>query len=478
MRSGTRSGLGGMGFAVALLAPLTRAEAGPTELPGGLAPPVVEPSPDEPGTPAERHARSLQAEVTRLRNLPFKDPVVIRTRTSGELRDRLLEDLAEEYPPSRVEAVQKAGVRLGFFPPGFDFHRTLSDLLTEQIAGFYDPKRKELCLVDRAAASGLEKLAEGLLEMMSGLQASDIYAIHELTHAAQDQHFDLETLPIEVRDEDDLVMAVKSVVEGDATYVMFDALARSMGQTVDSMSTRGMGAGAVPLGGAADRAPEYLKQSLVFPYFAGLHFIQQARRRGGWERVDALYADLPASTEQVLHPEKFLGPDRDLPQRLSWGELEALPGSAWMRLESNVLGEFGLRQWLKARGVRIGANRFAAGWDGDRYHVYQAKEGGRLLLLLATTWDSADEAAGFTDALSEPMDDAASGRIDGPAGWRGWRRANGEQFWLVPGGSDVLVIDGWTGGEVPERLVAEWRNGLRREEIRRVARVPRKPRKP
>ena len=78
-----------------------------------------------------------------------------------------------------------------------------------------------------------------------------------------------------------------------------------MGQSADTMSTRGMSASAVPFGGKAAKAPEYLKQSLVFPYFAGLHFVQRARRQGGWRRVDALYADLPASTEQILHPEKY-----------------------------------------------------------------------------------------------------------------------------------------------------------------------------
>ncbi len=464
-----------LGLVLLAAAGAAAAEPVPDDAPPAVAPAVPAPDGDD-ASPEVRHARDLQRQVVRLRRLEFKQPIPIRTRTAKELRERILEELKEEYPPARMEAVRKAGIRLGLFPPGFDLGATLTDLLTEQIAGFYDPKRKELCLVDRAAAGGMEKIAEGLLEMMSGLQARDVYAIHELTHAVQDQHYDLETLPIEVRDDDDLVMAVKSVVEGDATYVMFDALARTMGQTADTMSTQGMGAGAMPLGGAADRAPDYLKQSLVFPYFAGLHFVQKARRQGGWPRVDALYADLPASTEQVLHPEKFFGDARDVPQRLAWGALAALPEADWTRLESNVLGEFGVRMFLKARGVRIGANRFAAGWDGDRYHVYAPKEGGRMLLLWVSTWDDAGEAAEFSDALSEPLDADGAGRLDGPAGWRGWRRPDGERLWLVPDGTDVFLVDGWTGDAPPEALVTEWKQGLRREEVTRVDRVPRTPR--
>ncbi len=469
-----------IGCLVSVLPPSARAADPVPEEP--KAPAADAPAGPDPGedpeaglSEAERHTRSLQKQVVRLRRLAFKKPIPIRTRTPKELRERVLEELAEEFPPERMQAVQKAGRRLGFFPPEFDLHVTFTDLLTEQIAGFYDPERKELCIVDRVPASGMEKVAEGLIEMMSGLQASDIYSVHELTHAVQDQHFDLETLPIEVKDNDDLVMAVKSLVEGDATYVMFDVMARAMGQSADTMSTRGMSASAVPFGGKAAQAPEYLKQALVFPYFAGLHFVQRARRQGGWRRVDALYADLPASTEQILHPEKFLGPERDLPQRLQWGKLAALPEATWTLVERNVLGEFGMRMFLKARGVRIGANRYAAGWDGDRYHIYE-EAGGRLLLLLASTWDDADEAADFVTALTEPLDEAAgdAGRLSGPAGWSGWPRPNGERLWIVRDGPDVWLLDGWEGDAAPEALVAEWRERLRREEVTKVERVPRK----
>jgi len=470
-----------------LLAWLALAGAAAAEPAPGVEPPVDAPETPAPAPGADdvppevRHARGLQRKVVRYRGLDFKSDIPIHTRSAKELRARLLEELAEEYPPARMRAVGKAGIRLGLFPEGFDLGQTLTDVLTEQIAGFYDPKRKELCLIDRAGAGGIEQLAEGLLEKMTGLEAKDLYAIHELTHAVQDQHFDLDTLPIEVTDDDDLVMAVKSVVEGDATFVMFEAMARAMGQSVDALATQGLGSGSMPFGGKAAQAPEFLRASLVFPYLAGFSFVARARRSGGWPRIDALYADLPASTEQILHPEKFLGAERDFPQRIQWGAIDALPGPAWSRIESNVLGEFGVRQLLKARGVRVAANRYAAGWDGDRYVVYERQEGGPLLLLWASTWDAETEAVEFVDALAEALDASAGdrNRLEAPApGWRGWRRGAGEGLWLIRDGVDVFLVEGCPGDAAPVALVEAWRKGIRREEVKKVERVPKKARKP
>jgi hypothetical protein len=440
---------------------------------GKATPPADDPS-------LTRYVQRLQERVTRLRGLAFKQNLQIRNLDEKALRKRVLEELDEEYPPARMLAVQKAGIRLGFFPERFDLRQTLTDLLTEQIAGFYDPKRKELCLVDKPTAAGLERFAEGMIEMTTGLKARDLYAIHELTHAVQDQHYDLETLPVEIRDNDDLAMAAKAVVEGDATLVMFDALARAMGQTVDDLATQGMTTGGAPFGGKAAAAPEFLKQSLLFPYFAGLVFIQRAKKQGGWARIDALYADLPASTEQVLHPEKFLGAERDVPTVLRWGDLAALPGTDWTMIESNVLGEFGVRIFLKEHGVRIGANRAATGWGGDRYRVYERKGAARVLLLWASTWDTEADAVKMADALGSAMDEKAGehGVLEGPApAWRGWRTGEGESAWMRRERADVFLVEGWEGKAAPAVLVDEWRTGLKREELKKVERVPRKPKK-
>jgi hypothetical protein len=450
----------------------------PRQAPLGLTSESDE-APAEGGTPQERKARALQRQVTRLRGLEFKAPVRIQSKTVRELHARILEDLDTEYPPHRMEAVQKTGIRLGLFPERFDLRRSLSDLLAEQVAGFYDPKRKELCLVGRTSV-GLERLAEGMLEMMTKIKSEDLYAVHELTHALQDQHYDLETLPIEIEDNDDLAMAVKCVVEGEATYVMLDYLARAMGQSVDQLAS-GAAGGMMPISGKAGAAPEFLKQTLVFPYIAGLPFVQKVKKRGGWPKVSALYADLPASTEQILHPEKYLGEARDVPHVLRWGALASLPAGDWLLIESNVLGEFGIRVLLKGRKKDSPWARAAAGWDGDRYHVYQSKrDSGRLLLLWVSSWDTASDATEFADAYAARLNEDAGedGGLIGPEpSWRGWRRNADESVWMIVSGKDVYVVDGAEGIFAPEALVAEWRMEIRREALAKVQRVPRKPRK-
>jgi hypothetical protein len=197
------------------------------------------------------------------------------------------------------------------------------------------------------------------------------------------------------------VLAARCVVEGDATCLMNAYMAAKVPALRDLGGALGGGAGmdleqmAAMQPGLAGK-PRALWMPLVYPYVGGLQFVQRAHAAGGWAAVDALFRDLPASSEQVLHPDKYFTPRRDAPVRLRF---DALPAAdAWTLLEENTLGELLLGIWLREQGAaRAVADRAAAGWGGDRYRAWALPDGATAAVL-ATTWDTAADARDFERA--------------------------------------------------------------------------------
>jgi hypothetical protein len=137
-------------------------------------------------------------------------------------------------------------------------------------------------------------------------------------------------------------------------------------------------------------APMVIQESLLFPYLSGADFVQRFKEQKG--KANPL-ADLPSSTEQILHSPAYFGTPRDEPSVVT---LPAPRGVS--RVYENDIGEFGTRlflyQHLNDQGT---AARAAAGWDGDRYVVVQGAGGKGIVW--ASAWDTPLEAAEFSDAL-------------------------------------------------------------------------------
>jgi hypothetical protein len=328
--------------------------------------------------------------------------------------------------------------------------------------------------------------------------------VHELVHAAQDAHFDLKSLPLEQHENDDLALAVQSLVEGDATAVMFDFMAGRDTSTITDVEGL-LRSGPEFLGSPQlALAPRTIRELFTFPYVAGFRLVNELRREGGWERVNAAYEDFPLSTEQVLHPEKFLaGEDRPqevvLPDALDRVVTDTL-------IQENVLGEFGLRLLLEEYTTSEEAVRAAEGWGGDRFRVWrrEPKEGnpgpassaegkspagaesspGRgasrsrgtespsWLILLVTTWDSATDAQEFFAAYSRLVANKYEKEEEEPTGdatRRRWRSERG-LVEVALRGSDVVVLEGFR----PDEREALWQavSGYRTKAFRWQPREP------
>lgn len=362
----------------------------------------------EPLPPVRRIAR----RVERIRELHFSSPPVPRRVTAAQVRREALAQLDATYPPARRAADEEVLELLGLLAPGSDLREIAGSVYGEQVAGFYDPRRKRLAVVQ--GASG-------------GVALQEITLAHELTHALEDQHFGLkddEGLGVQ-----DAATAYTALVEGTATVVM-NEYARQTLRPTDALAELA----SALAGGGSTALPPYVEASLLFPYAAGSRFAAALHRTGGWRLVDATFGRLPASTEQVLHPERYLRPDP--PRRVT---IVAGPmlGAGWRRMVAGQFGEFDTAQLMR-RGDARSADASAAGWGGGRYELWRngpLPDGGcaapcrrRDALVVGWRWDTARDARQATRALEAYAQRALKATPAVPG------------VWALPGGAGTLAL--------------------------------------
>ena len=335
-------------------------------------------------------ALEVQGAVARIRGLPFVRRVPMEVKDRDAIRAYAVGRMDREYSAEELRAKSESLVAWGFVQRPFDLRALYEELLAEQIGGYYDPYEDTFFIAD----------------WLPPLLQKPIMA-HELTHALQDQHFDLEQLLHGVEGNDDASLAGAAVVEGEGLAVMLDYALRPLGLSFETLpGLESVVDARVPADAAGFRvyatAPPIVKETLVFPSLQGLLFVREAKARGGWDGVSRLYAALPTSTEQVLWPEKYFG-ERDEPTPVRLPDVARLLGSSWRRIDSNVLGELGHRVALRGPGGPASGDAPARGWDGDRYDLYESRRGGTALISLSV-WDEEREAEEFAHAWRERLE--------------------------------------------------------------------------
>ncbi len=367
---------------------------------------------------------AIERTVARLRGLDFQRPVTYREIPRADLPAILRQKLAQQVPDQEFGDTSVSLAALGLLPAGLDLKKTYLDLLGEQIGAFYDQHSAELFTF-----SG-QPLDNG---------QNRVILAHELTHALEDQHFQLARLPLETKGNDDRALAASALVEGDATLVMSQYLLGDLSAAVlkDTL-TGAFGADMRQIASA----PRYLRETLLFPYLRGQEFCQALYQTGGWDALAEAFRHPPESTAQILHPERFLARSNALPTVVQ------LPGGPLLGrtpIGNNVLGEFGVREWL-ARWLRDAAEagRIAAGWQADRYLVYGDATASSYVWKSA--WSSPEAAAEFAEAalrcwrerfhLSE-----AAFHADAQTFVRSARLPTGHRLLVLRSGKQVSLID-------------------------------------
>jgi hypothetical protein len=365
----------------------------------GTLPEGVTPLPKE----MESRIAELLKEAETWRGLKAREPVPSGTVDDPVLKQKMIDSFREELPPEVLRPVEISLKAFGFIPESLDLVKFLPELLTSQVAGYYDPERHYLALVQREGLS----LGAGLPDD-AAKRADEAVLVHELTHALQDQYFHLETFTSS-RPLDDADAARVALIEGDATLVMMDfflqtslertpGVERSMASLLGDPRQMMDEAPGVPGTAELAAAPAWFQDTLLFSYFQGFQFCLSARQAGGQALLDKAFStDPPRSTEQILHPEKW-HTKRDDPVAIAWPDLaKPLPG--WSKVSEGQLGELSIRTLLrdivKAEEGRVASA--AAGWGGDRFAVYE-KEGCRLLVWISE-WDTEADARELQSAL-------------------------------------------------------------------------------
>jgi hypothetical protein len=348
---------------------------------------------------------ALRLEVDRLvaalaaaRHLPFHGTLAARAVPREAAEREAAIAIGVGVSSAGGEAEGQILQRLGLVPAGFDYGSFVARTTATSASqgATYDIATTHLRVPD-----------------FIPLPDQRIALTHEIAHALADQRFGLRDFlkaaePAEGggrRLEGDAQRARLAIVEGDATLSALELLdpqeAFLGGRELTVLAGRLREA-------TTPGAPLWFGELASFTHVDGLLFVARARARGPWSGVDALWTDPPASTEQVLHPEKYDA--CEAPVIVDEGILPEIAGFG-RPAASEVVGELMVRTWLSSALPAEIAARAAAGWGGDRAGIYTARPGTapdgsappEHPLAWFTIWDDSGEAEDFARAARQVL---------------------------------------------------------------------------
>ena len=373
-------------------------------------------------------ADDMLQKVSGILDLKVERPVRKEMTTRKAVQDYLRRQMSRQLPGRELHDLGEALQVLGLLPDGYDLGEGVVDLFSEQVAGFYDPERGIFYVADWVPPA---------------LQVPTL--AHELVHALQDQHYDLSRLLRPTPGEQDADMAFQALVEGQGVAVMTEVMAEPMGLSLQQVGAmmQALGDPSTMLSasqamgvesGALRTAPPFLLSSLMFPYTEGMQFFLAFLADHSWAEAGMLFRDPPASTEEILHPEKYFG-GRDRPQAVEAKALEEALPAGWKVFFRERLGEFTLREMFSMHLERDQAAAAAAGWGSDRTLIARTARGERMLLQ-RSIWDSPQDAREYFAAW------VALARKRHPTATPLEFADNTLAAWATPAGGIRIAVDG------------------------------------
>ena len=325
-------------------------------------------------------ADEVLQQMSQITGLPIKAPLKKQVISRPEIEKYLTQNLHEEMTPAEIHA-QEALVRaFGLVSRDFNLEKFLVSFYTEQAAGFYDPKRKTMFIADWIPAD-----------------TQTMVLSHELTHALQDQSWDLESYLHAARDDDDATNARQAVVEGYATAAMLQQMAgrADLGQLPSIAPLMEM---VIPQQfeefPAFSNAPYFFRMQALFPYVQGMGFIQAGLQLGGWKDLKELFEHPPEATKQIFEPQTYF--NHQAFPKIALAHPPALEGVAGLRfLSENAMGELGYYSLLGQLISEEEAKTLGPSWLADRYLLYERSGGDDYTLVARTRWTSPETSLAF-----------------------------------------------------------------------------------
>jgi hypothetical protein len=373
-------------------------------------------------------ADEVLLEMSKLLSLPILSPLKKSLRSREEIRAYLLQKMKEDKDADKRYADQKTMEKFGLLPKDYPLEQTLVKVLTEQIAGLYDPDSKEFFIANWNSDADVRMVMS-----------------HELTHALHDQHFHIDKWTDAAKPNDDAELARDAVVEGSALAAMLDYILRGKGSIRDlGELDPSMLMGDVDSSPELAKAPKVLQDELLFPYLAGTTFTQRVlKSSNGWPDFHKVYENPPASTQQIMHPDLYL--QGVVPPKIALPDTAGLISTDWKKLDENNMGEFGVLEILKQFLGKDRSTSVAAAWSADRYAIFENQKNKRTLLIFRVRLGSDADAARFFGAYSELLESKYDTRTNL------MRRPNFFSFdtpedgvFLRCVGTDCLILEGGT----------------------------------
>lgn len=380
----------------------------------------------------------IRQQVSQVRGLEAKSETPVVPLARAALVSKLSKELNSQRTVREFLTSQMLLEVLGAMPRGFDLRQLQLQLLQEQTTALYDYEDRVVYLVAESAGD---------------LGANErLVLAHEFTHALQDQHFGLRRVLPPNPQNSDADMAARALVEGDAMLTM-----RIWGrQFLRPSDKRSLGDEPAQSDPILESAPLLVRGELLFPYDAGWVFAQVLFQDGGYAAVDQAFLNLPRSTEQILHPEKYVAGEQ--PVNVTISPLEQALGGDWKTLRTDTFGELVLRLLLEPGLGWPEAEAAAAGWGGDVYTILE-DGAGRRVVGMVTVWDTDEDAAEmyntFVANVTAQFKSAAARTIVQPSLAR-WTTAE-YQIQAIKTGTVVRIVyapDAQTMDQVEEQLSA------------------------
>jgi hypothetical protein len=347
------------------------------EVPEPNVDPGSEVRPEGPTPPV---IAQVMRQMEQIRGFGYSEQVAAKPVSQEEIGRDLVEYADIAYPRAQFARRSVAWDTIGVIPGGTSLRDVYESYGSSQVIGYYDTVTGELKFTGSESPSPLERIT----------------LAHELTHAIDDQRFGLERLDVlgaKCRDED--AAATLALVEGNATFFML-RWARTFLSAAEQVQ---VGIEAAMQDTSTGGIPPFVTRLQAWPYDQGMRFISALDARGGLEAVDEAFLDLPTSTEQIIHPERY---PNDAPTPVDVPDLAAELGEGWEDLDVMAIGE----AWLQiALGLRLDgsdAGPAAAGWDGGTYRAWS--DGSETAVVLSSAWDGPNDAQEFATAMNDWID--------------------------------------------------------------------------
>lgn len=379
-----------------------------------------------PVRPLSERLKAMRAgamrQASELRELPWKGEVGMAELSGWEYGSRTRE-MAQSLGGEELRALSRLAIAGGVLPEGTDLAALAASFTAVSAGATYSPLDKQILLVDKQSGSSL--------------------LTHEFVHALQDQHFDLLKLLVVRPYNYDRTEAVFALIEGDAMNVQRraeegEAYARRTLEEITRQENERFEPYRRDLGGLF---PPLLTETFIFRYRDGARFVETVRRKSGQRGVDEAFRRPPATSEQLLHPEKYFQGEAARPVELNEA---AFAENNWRASVSTSMGEIGVRGVLLAGVAEREAARAAAGWGGDRAYLFE-RAGGQSLFVWKSLWDKSADAEEFYKAYNSLQQKRRGVQMSGSAANYPnsvvWREGNLTTL-VYLSGDGVLVLRG------------------------------------